>query len=144
MTQRSLIIGVVSAVAFVLLGGTAAFGDIQALTVNDKAQLTSNPARAVVSGFVACDQGEDGSVTVFLQQAQGRDSVFGLGVAEVACDGTLRAFAVTVQSEDHAAYKHGPASARVQASSSTPFNPENPELFHGDDRILTTTVHLGR
>ena len=142
MPRRPII--VTSFVAFVaLLGTPAAFGHVSSATVNSKAQLLQAGASVVVSGTIRCDTGEDGSVSVILSQSQGQQSVIGGGGASATCNGSSQGWSVTVFALDEGKFKPGPAAAYVQACSSLPFDPMNPDQ-HSDCETLNVTVHIRR
>jgi hypothetical protein len=85
--------------AFAALGLAVATGTasaaISSLTVNPKAQLSSDHALAYVTGTVTCDAGNFVSVNDTLFQTQGRSFAQGGGGTQVLCDGAPDAWTIT-------------------------------------------------
>jgi hypothetical protein len=119
------------ALGVLLVASKAAVADVTFLGVDKQAKLTNDGTTAIVTGRVACDDGQIYNVSAVVVQA-----TIGLGTLVPAgdfsqyprCSGSEERFAVPVQALA-GAFNTGPADARVSAiATGTPTGSQTQEM----------------
>jgi hypothetical protein len=110
--------GIIGLAGFLLLQ-TPAFADTNSLQIDGNGNLSHSRNSATLTGTIACDAGESGTLTVHIYQSVGRLINIGTGnVASVTCNGNSGVWSATVNAIPGLQFQPGPATVVVRSVTS--------------------------